>query len=95
MATHLVQLQSSPDVRFHLDNILSLGVIPGLKKPADIDSFLWPLIQGAAEGSQRVSRAFDALEPDIDRAIFSLCAFLIVVFGDIPAVSMLMHMKGS
>ncbi len=82
-----------PDVCFHLDNILSLGVIPGPKKPADIDSFLWPLIQELLKLSEGV-RAFDALEPDVDRAIFSLCAFLIVVFGDILAVSMLMHMKG-
>jgi len=29
-----------PDVRFHINNILALGVIPGPKKPIDADSFL-------------------------------------------------------
>jgi len=30
---------------FHIDNILLLRVIPGPKKPVDVDSFLWPLIK--------------------------------------------------
>lgn len=34
-----------PDIRFHVENILSLGVIPGPKKPHDSDSFLWPFMQ--------------------------------------------------
>jgi len=31
--------------RFQKDNIISVGIIPGPKKPGDCDSFLWPLIQ--------------------------------------------------
>ena len=31
--------------RFKKENIISLGAIPGPKKPSDIDSFLWPLVQ--------------------------------------------------
>ncbi len=38
----------------NLDNILSLGVIPRPKKPADIDSFLWPLIQELLKLSEGV-----------------------------------------
>jgi len=34
-----------PDICFHLNNILALGVIPGPKKPHDVDSFLWPLLK--------------------------------------------------
>jgi hypothetical protein len=34
-----------PDIRFLIDNILSLGVIPGPRKPQDFDSFLWPFVQ--------------------------------------------------
>jgi hypothetical protein len=34
-----------PDIRFHLANILALGIIPGPKKPVDYDSFLWPFLQ--------------------------------------------------
>jgi len=32
-----------PQICFHSENILALGVIPGPKKPGDIDSFLAPL----------------------------------------------------
>lgn len=78
-----------PEIRFHLNNIISLGVIPGPKKPHDIDSFLWPMIREFVQLAQGV-RAYDILSSEI----FALRAFLVVVFGDIPAVSMLMHMKG-
>ena len=77
-----------PDVRFHVENILALGVI-GPKKPVDFDSFLWPAIQELLCLLVGV-RAFDALES----VVFCLRAFLILVFGDIPAVSSLMQMKG-
>ena len=78
-----------PDIRFHVDNILSLGVIPGPKKPQDCDSFLWPFIQELFRLAQGVC-AFDVLT----MSLFVLRAFLILVFGDIPAVSMLTRMKG-
>ena len=77
----------SPEERFCKKHIISLGSIP--KKPLDLDSFLWPLIQELLQLGIGVS-AFDALS----RSIFTLHAYLIVVFGDIPAVSMIMHMKG-
>ena len=76
-----------PEERFLKKNIISLGSIP--KKPLDLDSFLWPLVQELLQLAIGVS-AFDALS----REIFLLHAFLIVVFGDIPAVSMIMRMKG-
>lgn len=78
-----------PEIRFHMDNILALGVIPGPKKPVDIDSFLWPLLQELHRLATGV-RAFDILTS----TLFSLRAYLILAFGDIPAVSMIMHMKG-
>ena len=78
-----------PEIRFLVDNILSLGVIPGPKKPQDCDSFLWPFIQELLRLAQGV-HAFDVLT----NSLFLLRAFLILVFGDIPAVSMLMRMKG-
>jgi hypothetical protein len=78
-----------PDICFHLDNVLPLGVIPGPKKPHDADSFLWPLLKELYKLTIGV-RAFDSLSG----RLFLLCAFLILVFGDIPAVSMLMRMKG-
>ncbi|KAF5349012.1 hypothetical protein D9758_012678 [Tetrapyrgos nigripes] len=78
-----------PDICFHVEHILSLGVIPGPKKPHDIDSFLWPLLEELSLLARGVC-AYDVL----NNVIFSLRAYLIAVFGDIPAVSMLMHMKG-
>jgi len=65
-----------PDVRFHINNILALGVIPGPKKPIDADSFLWPLLQELFKLSVGV-RAFDILTGKI----FALHAFLIIAFG--------------
>jgi len=78
-----------PDERFQKDNILCIGIIPGPKKPHDADSFIYPLMQELLELSTGVS-AYDALSC----SIFALRAYLITAFGDIPAVSMLMHMKG-
>ncbi|KAF5367732.1 hypothetical protein D9758_009908 [Tetrapyrgos nigripes] len=78
-----------PDIHFLLKNILSLGVIPGPKKPHNIESFLWPLLEEFSLLSHGV-RAYDVL----NNVIFSLQAYLIAVFGNILAVSMLMHMKG-
>lgn len=78
-----------PDKRFHVDQILALGVIPGPKKPHDVDSFLWPAMLELLELVKGV-RAFDALSS----TAFLLRAYLIAVFGDIPAISLLMQMKG-
>ncbi|PIL32951.1 hypothetical protein GSI_05069 [Ganoderma sinense ZZ0214-1] len=78
-----------PDIRTHLDNILGLGVIPGPKKPVDFDSFLWPVVREFLRLSIGV-HAYDSLKD----AFFALRAYLILVFGDMPAISMVMRMKG-
>lgn len=78
-----------PDQRFQQDNILCVGIIPGPKKPWDADSFIYPLVQELLELAVGVS-AYDALS----RSVFALHAYVITAFGDIPAVSMLMNMKG-
>ena len=78
-----------PKIRFHSDNLLVLGVIPGPNKPADMDSFLIPLAEELFQLATGVE-AYDALS----RSRFNLRAFLLLVFGDFPAVSMLMKMKG-
>jgi hypothetical protein len=77
-----------PDVRFHIQNILALGAV-GPKKPVDPDSFLWPVIQELLRLLVGV-RAFDILTS----TLFLLRAFLILGFGDLPAIAMLMNMKG-
>jgi hypothetical protein len=78
-----------PESRFHAGEIMALGVIPGPKKPVDIDSFLWPAVLEFIKLAEGV-RAFDVLKAEL----FLLHAYLILVFGDIPAVALLMHMKG-
>src|SRR5258708_10532701 len=75
--------------RFRKDNIFCIGIIPGPKKPWDADSFIYPLVRELLELKIGVS-AYDALS----RSLFALHAYVITGFGDIPAVSMLMHMKG-
>jgi hypothetical protein len=54
-----------------------------------MDSFLWPAVQELLQLKISVS-AFDA----ISKMLFCLHAFLIFVFGNISAVSMIMCMKG-
>jgi len=78
-----------PDQCFQQDNILCVGIIPGPKKPWDADLFIYPLVQELLKLAVSVS-AYDALS----HSIFALHAYLITAFGDIPAVSMLMNMKG-
>jgi len=78
-----------PDQRFQKDNILCAGIIPGPKKPWDADSFIYPLVRELLELANGVS-TYDALS----NSLFALHAYVIAGFGDIPAVSMLMHMKG-
>ena len=78
-----------PDQCFQKDNILCAGIIPSPKKPWDTDSFIYPLIQELLELVDSVS-AYDALLS----SLFALHAYVIAGFGDIPTVSMLMHMKG-
>jgi hypothetical protein len=79
----------SPEERFRKKHIIPLGTIPGPKKPLDLDSFLWPVVQELLQLKIGVL-AFDAHL----QTTFTLHAYLIVVFGDIPAVSMIMRMKG-
>jgi hypothetical protein len=77
------------DKRFQKDNILCAGIIPSPKKLWDVDSFIYPLMQELLGLASSVS-TYDALS----NSLFSLHAYIIAGFGDIPAISMLMHMKG-
>lgn len=78
-----------PEIRFLMKNILCIGVIPGPNKPKDIDSFLFPLIEELKQLAVGV-RAYDAH----DNKVFPLRAYLIRIFGDIPAMSLMMNFKG-
>jgi len=54
-----------------------------------MDSFLYPVVQELLKLSVGV-KAYDVVEKEI----FVLRAYLLTVFGDIPAVSMLLRVKG-
>jgi hypothetical protein len=79
----------APEVRFHDDNRIDLGTIPGPNKPKDFDSFAWPAFEEFMR-LQHGIRAFDVLADEF----FLLRGYLLLVFGDIPAMSMVMRMSG-
>jgi hypothetical protein len=79
-----------PDLRFLKEYVLCLGEIPGPKKPYYFDSFLYPFIQEALRLEAGVA-AWDA----VDDEVFTLRAFLLYIFGDMPAMSMIMRMLGT
>ena len=74
----------------HLDHILCYGIIPGPKSVKDVDSFLIPLYNELAQLSEGVDGALDLTAEEF----FMLCTYLILLFGDIPAISKPMMMKG-
>lgn len=78
-----------PDVRFRLANVICLGVIPGPKQPKDTDSFLLPFVEECLQLEKGVP-AFD--KRSMQR--FMLHVYLLLVFGDMPAIAKLMRMKG-
>jgi hypothetical protein len=79
----------APEIRFHADNKIDLGTIPGPNKPKDFDSYMWPVFEEFVRLQYGV-RAFDVLADEF----FLLRAHLLLVFGDIPAMSMVMRMTG-
>ena len=64
-------------------------MIPGHFKPKDADSFAYPMIMELLEFLAGVP-TFNAEQDEL----FSLHTYLIAAFGDIPAISMILHMKG-
>jgi hypothetical protein len=79
-----------PDLCTHLNHILCYRIIPGPKSVKDVDSFLIPLYDELAQPSEGVDGALDLTA----REFFVLHAYLILLFGDIPAISKLLMMKG-
>lgn len=79
-----------PEIRIHLLSIICLGIIPGPKQPKNIDSFLIPLIDELI----KLMRGVPAYDVTQNHRLFVLRAYLITVFGDMPAVAKLMRMKG-
>ncbi|QRV83004.1 Transposase family Tnp2 protein [Ceratobasidium sp. AG-Ba] len=93
----LVNYNLHASIRNRLENIICVGVIPGPKECKDINSFLAPLIEEleALEAGVEASKVASEVD-DIqgEGANFILHAFLIILFGDIPAVSKLLMLEG-
>jgi hypothetical protein len=85
----LINYNLPPSIRTRLEHILCLGVIPGPQSPKELNTFLEPLIDELNELAHGVP-AFNSA----DQHPFLLHAYLIVGFGDMPAVAKLMNMKG-
>jgi hypothetical protein len=78
-----------PSIRTQLEHILCVGVIPGPNAPKELTTYLEPLVDELEDLARGVP-AFDT----VDGHTFSLRAYLLTAFGDMPAVAKLMAMKG-
>ena len=79
----------APELHFLKPHCLDLGAIPGPKKHWDTDSFMWPIIEEFSKLATGI-KAWDACT----MLYFILQAYLILLFGYIPAIALLMCMKG-
>ena len=77
------------DIQTHLIHMLCYGVIPSPKAVKDMDSFLYPLYRELEE----LARGIKSLDLH-SKELFLLHAFLILIFGDMPAIAKVMRMKG-
>ena len=78
-----------PQLRFQKKYCIHVATVPGPKKPWDWDSFCWPLAEELIQLEMGI-KAFNA----VSLSIFLLHAYLILAFGDIPAMALVMRMKG-
>ncbi|CAE6335057.1 unnamed protein product [Rhizoctonia solani] len=92
-----------PSIRVRLENVICIGVIPGPKQCKDLNSFFVPLIEELLklEAGIWIPMVSPANENnnnpgpgDFYVSHIVLRAFLIILFGDIPAISKLLMMKG-
>ena len=78
-----------PQIRTHLQHLICVGIIPGPRQPKDLESFLSPLDDEAAELAYGVN-TFDAVE----QVTFDLRAYFLFKLGDIIAIEKFLRIKG-
>jgi hypothetical protein len=76
--------------RYKINNLLPLGISPGPKAPRDLESFLEPFLEELKLLGDGVA-AYDAHG---DIGAFLLKAQLVLVTGDTPGISKLLHLNG-
>jgi hypothetical protein len=84
----LINLNLPPEERVKVDNILASMIIPGPKKPKDLDTFLRPLV----DELKQLDSGVEALDANTGRT-FMLRAWVTMVTGDGPAVAEVMGFK--
>lgn len=75
--------------RYNAENFLPLGICPGPDQPKDMDSFLYPLIDELKQLHSGVT-AYDGHAKER----FTLKAHLVLITGDSPGISKLLHLSG-
>lgn len=83
-----LNLNLPPEERYRIANILTGVVIPGPKKPKELDTFLQPLVEELLQLDQGV-QAFDGNT----KSAFQLRAWVTIVTGDGPALAEAIGMK--
>ena len=78
----LLNLNLPPEERYKVENILASMVIPGPKKPRNLDSFLRPLV----EELKRLDDGAPAFDANTGQT-FTLRAWVTMVTGDGPAIA--------
>ncbi|GAA5976237.1 hypothetical protein JCM11641_001090 [Rhodosporidiobolus odoratus] len=79
-----------PDQRYRTENVIPLMLIPGPNKPSDWDSFLFPLVKDSWSWARHGTKIFDSYQQKVVTQRIYILAFS----GDMPAMAMLMAMKG-
>ena len=77
-----------PELRFQKKYCIHVATVPGPKKPWDWDLFCWPLVQELIQLELGI-KTFNT----ISQSLFLLHAYLILAFGNIPAIALIMRMS--
>jgi hypothetical protein len=85
----LINFNLPPKIRTRLRWLLCYAVIPAPSMIKNLDSYLIPLYEELAE----LAKGKSTLDPWAEE-FFWLHVYLILAFGDYPALTKLMHMKG-
>lgn len=84
----LTSFNLPPEQRFLEDNIMCAGIIPGPKKPEDIDSFLCPLVDEFRLLEAGIKPPRNSAHPE------DLRAYIVAIGGDMPAKDTIMYLLG-
>jgi hypothetical protein len=87
----IINYNLHPKIRTHLENVICIGVIPGPKQPKDLNSFLIPLLEELLALEDGIESS--GISPEGDGYCFLLRAFIILGFGDIPAIAKMLLIK--